>query len=144
MTEPRLRDLKDNDDPQALQEAMEEFKRIRKLPAEYFDVNLIDWDRVMTRYCPHRSESETMLQWTAHQHPHINNQPWSEEESKKLHRLVEQQGLGRWREIARLLHTVTTSVLQHTCHQSSLIPRDDWHISASWNGTDVIPQQKRK
>lgn len=100
LTEHRMDTLKETNDPELIAQIFEEFKQIRKLPAEHYTADQIDWNRLVQRYLPKRSVTEATIQWTMHQHPEINNQPWTEEETSELLKAINNHGVGEWQQIA--------------------------------------------
>ncbi|KAI8867446.1 hypothetical protein GQ42DRAFT_126704, partial [Ramicandelaber brevisporus] len=90
----------------------------------------IDWDYISTEYVPTRTAKECLIRWIGTDHPIINNEPWSSEESQRLARIIRDNGTSDWTTIASMMSEGTRTLRQCFQHyQRRLNPN---HVKKQW------------
>ncbi|KAK9729345.1 hypothetical protein K7432_000387 [Basidiobolus ranarum] len=80
----------------------------------------LDWNIISKYHVPTRKPNECAIQWSCHDHPLINKEEWSKQESHRLVEIVKEMGGRNWPEIAIRLGTNRTAVSCFKQYQSKL------------------------
>ncbi|RHZ44796.1 hypothetical protein Glove_709g92 [Diversispora epigaea] len=84
---------------------------VEKIPKEQFlyGVEDVDWAQLAKQYVPTKTKEDCVIQWTNHDHPCINNNEWTTQETKKLLEVSKQNEYRNWVKIALDLGTNRTA-----------------------------------
>ncbi|RKP37962.1 Homeodomain-like protein, partial [Dimargaris cristalligena] len=85
---------------------------VNKVPKAELERNLegLDWIEISRDFVRSRQPNECIIQWTCHDHPIINKDAWTPEETDQLMQLVKQSTPRRWPQLAEKLQTNRTAV----------------------------------
>ncbi|CAG8523314.1 12230_t:CDS:10 [Ambispora gerdemannii] len=85
-----------------------------------------DFPELAKKYLPNRTPAECFIQWINNDHPLINKESWSQEESKKLRMLVKGQKSVNWQQIALELGDTRNAISCFKEWKRQSIPRRKW------------------
>ncbi|CAO3569989.1 unnamed protein product [Mortierella alpina] len=89
----------------------------------------LDWQRISEQFVVSRNASECLIQWTGQDHPGINKNEWSREESTKLDELAAKHRERNWVQVALDLGTNRTAaqcLQKYRSRMTKMVSKDLW------------------